>query len=159
MYLMCPSAGRLHLSSFDDFPHNKHLIDFPSSESLTSVFNSFRRSISDNLLGSWLLVTFWRFLEWLGITVCVGSLDTPSFELLLLDEADCNILKPGCLLHTSHEHVIQSIPLASIGRIHYSWWLSRHNRQFASQDFSSFTIKMLTEPFSTERYAVSLSKG
>ena len=59
-YLMCPSAKRLHLSSFSDFPHDKHLIDLPSSEILASVFrsNSFKLLISDNLLGSWLLVTF-----------------------------------------------------------------------------------------------------
>ena len=49
--LLCPSAERLRLSSFGDFLHmyyNKHLIDFLSSESLASVFNSssFKRSIS-----------------------------------------------------------------------------------------------------------------
>ena len=41
------------------------------------------------------------------------------YSCSLLEGKWCNILKPCCLLHTSHEHVIQSIPLASIGRIHY----------------------------------------
>ena len=116
-YLICPSAKRLHLSSFCDFPHFEHLIDLPCSESLVSVLknNSFNRSISDNLLGSWLLVSFWRFLERLGITVRVDSLDTPSFELLLLNEPDDWV------------HILDNSTL---------------------QDFSSFSIKMLTEPFS-----------
>ena len=61
-YLMCPSAERLHYSSFGGFPRNKHLIEFPSSESLASVFNSnsFNRSIRQSLriLASCYFLTF-----------------------------------------------------------------------------------------------------
>ena len=107
------------ITNQSNFGDNQSLIDFPSSENLASVFNSnsFKRSISDNLLRSWLLVTFWRFLKWLGITVREDSLDTPSFELLPLDETDD--------------------------------WVDILDNS-TSQDFSSFSNKMLTEPFSTE---------
>ena len=72
---LCPSAERLRLCSFGDFLHmyyKKHLIDFPSSESLASVFNSssFKRSISPLILSD-------------RRTVCVKATNMRNFEWIL----------------------------------------------------------------------------
>jgi len=67
---MCSSAERLHLSSFGEFPHNKHLIDFPSSESLKECqsltafpLNPQSQTIFQDLGFLLLFDVFWSDLE------------------------------------------------------------------------------------------------